>query len=53
VFVHNLYVSGSVEERVIALQNKKKWLSSSLLADEAAGSAITEGDIESLFAPLE
>ncbi len=35
VFVYNLFVSGSVEERVLALQDKKRWLSNSLLGDAA------------------
>ena len=38
VFVHNLYVAGSVEERVLALQQQKRWLSTTLLGD-AAGAA--------------
>jgi SNF2 family DNA or RNA helicase len=33
VFAYNLFISGSVEERVLALQEKKRWLSSSLLGD--------------------
>jgi SNF2 family DNA or RNA helicase len=33
VFVYNLFVAGSVEERVLSLQEKKRWLSSSLLGD--------------------
>src|ERR1700689_414304 len=53
VFVHNLYVAGSVEERVLALQEKKRWLSSSLLGDGPGGSALGEAEIESLFAPME
>jgi superfamily II DNA or RNA helicase len=53
VFVHNLYVAGSVEERVLALQDKKRWLSSTLLGDVPTGSAIGEADIEELFAPIE
>jgi len=35
VFVYNLFVSGSVEERVLSLQEKKRWLSNSLLGDSA------------------
>ena len=52
VFVHNLFVAGSVEERVVRLQQKKKWLSSSLLGDEVQGSGFSEHDVEHLFAPL-
>jgi SNF2 family DNA or RNA helicase len=52
VFVHNLYVSGSVEERVMALQQRKRWLSTTLLGDAADGAALGESDIDALFAPL-
>jgi SNF2 family DNA or RNA helicase len=53
VFVHNLYVAGSVEERVLALQEKKRWLSSNLLGDGPSGPALGEAEIEALFAPIE
>jgi superfamily II DNA or RNA helicase len=53
VFVHNLYAAGSVEERVLELQQRKRWLSSSLLGDAPAAAPIGEGDVEVLFAPLE
>jgi SNF2 family DNA or RNA helicase len=53
VFVHNLYVAGSVEERVLALQQKKRWLSNALLGDAASQGPISEGEIDALFAPLE
>ena len=53
VFVTNLYVAGSVEERVMKLQQKKRWLSSTLLGDEGGTQALNEGDVEKLFAPLE
>lgn len=52
VLVYNLYVAGSVEERVLALQKKKRWLSGSLLGDTSALSPMTEGDVHELFAPL-
>ena len=52
VFVHNLYVAGSVEERVMRLQDKKRWLSSALLGDAAAGAHLSEDDVEALLAPL-
>jgi superfamily II DNA or RNA helicase len=51
VFATNLYVSGSVEERVMRLQQKKRWLSSTLLGD-TGGAPLDEGDVEQLFAPL-
>jgi SNF2 family DNA or RNA helicase len=53
VFVHNLYVAGSVEERVLALQQKKRWLSNALLGDAPSSAPISEGEIDALFAPLE
>jgi superfamily II DNA or RNA helicase len=55
VFVANLFVAGSVEERVMKLQQKKRWLSSSLLGDEGGEekAKLNEGDVEALFAPLE
>jgi SNF2 family DNA or RNA helicase len=53
VFVHNLYVAGSVEERVMALQEKKRWLSTTLLGDAPAAASLGEAEIEELFAPIE
>jgi len=54
VFVHNLYVAGSVEERVLGLQKRKRWLSESLLGDLADGpGTLTETDVDTLFAPLD
>ena len=52
VFVHNLVVAGSVEERVLALQEKKRWLSTTLLGDGGAAPPISENDVDALFAPL-
>jgi SNF2 family DNA or RNA helicase len=53
VFVTNLYVAGSVEERVMRMQRKKRWLSSGLLGDGDPHEALNEMDVETLFAPLE
>jgi superfamily II DNA or RNA helicase len=53
VFVHNLVVAGSVEERVLALQEKKRWLSSTLLGDGGGAAPLSEGDVDALFAPLD
>lgn len=52
-FVHSMYVAGSVEERVIRLQQRKRWLSATLLGDEARESGLAEAEIEHLFAPLD
>jgi SNF2-related domain/Helicase conserved C-terminal domain len=53
VFVHSLYVAGSVEERVLLLQQKKRWLSMSILGDSGPETALDEHDVDALFAPLE
>lgn len=53
VFVHNLVVAGSVEERVLALQEKKRWLSTTLLGDASGAAPLSENDVDALFAPLE
>ncbi len=53
VFVHSLVVAGSVEERVLAMQEKKRWLMASLLGDGGAAGGMAERDVEALFAPLE
>ena len=53
VFVHKLFVAGSVEERVMELQRKKLWLSRALLGDAAPQATFSTGDVESLFAPIE
>ena len=51
-FRDNLYVAGSVEERVLRLQQKKRWLSMSLLGDEGPETSLSENDVDALFAPL-
>ncbi len=52
-FVHSMYVAGSVEERVMQLQQRKRWLSSTLLGDEKHERGISEHEIEHLFSPLD
>jgi superfamily II DNA or RNA helicase len=52
VFVHNLIVAGSVEERMLRLQERKKHLADTLLGGGGARSALTEHDVHDLFAPL-
>ncbi len=51
VFVYNLIVAGSVEERMLALQQRKRALADSLLAHDGSV-ALSEGEIDDLFAPL-
>ena len=52
VFVYNLIVAGSVEERMLRLQQKKQQLAQTLLGTGGVPSRLTEGDLEDLFAPL-
>jgi superfamily II DNA or RNA helicase len=53
VFVYNLIVAGSVEERMLSLQQRKRALAEGLLArtDEATAS-LTRADVDQLFAPI-
>lgn len=55
VFVHNLIVAGSVEERMLGLQRRKRWLSDSLFSsvEGAEKSRLEFAEIEHLFAPLD
>ncbi|RYZ66316.1 MAG: DEAD/DEAH box helicase, partial [Proteobacteria bacterium] len=53
VFVYRLFVAGSVEERMLRLQRKKSAVADAILGTGAAGGALTEEDVEVLFAPLE
>ena len=52
VFVYDLYVAGSVEERMLSLQAKKRKLANAILHGSAGTTAFTEDEIETLFAPL-
>ncbi len=52
VFVYNLIVSGSVEERMVALQRHKQALADGLLAQDEGGIELTAEDVDDLFAPL-
>ncbi|HEX3598418.1 MAG TPA: DEAD/DEAH box helicase [Polyangiaceae bacterium] len=52
VFVHSLIVAGSVEERMLRLQEKKSRLAEAILADATATAALSEEDVDTLFAPL-
>jgi SNF2 family DNA or RNA helicase len=53
VFVYNLIIAGSVEERMLGLQRRKRALADGLLAREGTSTSLTEGDVEHLFAPLD
>jgi superfamily II DNA or RNA helicase len=52
VFVYNLIVAGSVEERMLRLQQKKQQLAATLLGSAGVPSRLTENDLDDLFAPL-
>ncbi len=50
VFSYKLIVRGTVEEKVLALQNQKKELAKGILSTDAAlGKALTERDVEDLL----
>jgi superfamily II DNA or RNA helicase len=51
VFVHDLIVAGSVEERMLGLQRHKRMLAAAILAS-AHAPALTEPELEDLLAPL-
>jgi SNF2 family DNA or RNA helicase len=53
VFVYKLVTQGTVEERIIELQERKRALASGILnARDAAGPLLDAADIERLFEPL-
>lgn len=52
VFVHNLVVAGSVEERMLELQQRKRTLADTLLGSEVGTLRLLPDDVESLLAPL-
>ncbi|HEY2734899.1 MAG TPA: DEAD/DEAH box helicase, partial [Polyangiales bacterium] len=53
VFVYNLVTAGSVEERMLGLQQRKRALANSVLAaPTATGSSFGLDEVEQLFAPL-
>ncbi|BBU63226.1 hypothetical protein MSC49_31610 [Methylosinus sp. C49] len=52
VFVHKIIVSGTIEEKMSALKEKKRALAESLFDQDGAPTlAMTEADLEMLFAP--
>ncbi|MEO6775592.1 MAG: DEAD/DEAH box helicase [Kofleriaceae bacterium] len=53
VFVHDLIVAGSVEERMRGLQRHKRALADAILGDrDAAATSLTDHDVDDLLAPL-
>ncbi|MBP6843534.1 MAG: DEAD/DEAH box helicase, partial [Kofleriaceae bacterium] len=53
VFAFSLIAAGSVEERMLRLQRKKKKLADAIFADGGSAAAgLSEHDIDDLLAPL-
>jgi len=57
VFVYKLMTQGTVEEKILALQNRKRGLADQLMRQDGAsgeggGHLITAGDLDVLFQPL-
>ena len=53
VFAFSLIAAGSVEERMLGLQRKKRRLADAIFADGgAAGGVLSEHDLDDLLAPL-
>jgi len=53
VFVYKLITSGTVEDKILALQARKKELADNLFSDSGKGaSALTQADLNALFEPL-
>ena len=53
VFVHDLIVAGSVEERMLGLQKHKRALANAILEDHVTTStSLTDRDVDDLLAPL-
>ncbi|HEY0710376.1 MAG TPA: C-terminal helicase domain-containing protein, partial [Polyangia bacterium] len=54
VFVHNLIVAGSVEERMLTLQRRKRALAEGLLGKAAPGGfELSPDEVDTLFAPID
>jgi superfamily II DNA or RNA helicase len=52
VFVHNLIVSGSVEERMLRLQQRKQHLANTILGQGSGTADLSWAEVESLLSPL-
>ncbi|WP_345814592.1 DEAD/DEAH box helicase [Paraburkholderia sp. PREW-6R] len=53
VFVYKLIAAGSIEEKIVELQEQKAGLADSILSEDVAGAAkFSDDDIEALFAPM-
>jgi SNF2 family DNA or RNA helicase len=52
VFVHSLIVAGSVEERMLALQRRKRNLADAIIGEPRNGVPITDEELDRLFLPI-
>jgi len=52
VFVYSLIVAGSVEERMLALQQRKRNLAEAIIGSQRDGPPISADDLDRLFLPL-
>jgi SNF2 family DNA or RNA helicase len=53
VFVYKLIAAGSIEEKIVRLQEKKAALADSILSEDAAGTVkFSDDDLDALFAPM-
>jgi superfamily II DNA or RNA helicase len=52
VISYQLFAAGSVEERILGLQRSKKHVADAILGQGAQANAITEAELDVLFAPL-
>jgi SNF2 family DNA or RNA helicase len=53
VFVYKLIVAGSVEEKIVALQGRKRALAEGIYGPDAGlGRLLTPDDVEALFQPI-
>ena len=52
VFVYKLIVSGSVEEKMMALQERKAMLADGMLSSHGASAELSDADVDDLFAAM-
>lgn len=52
VFSYTLFAAGSVEEKILALQRRKRELADAILGGDRAVGSMTLSDVDALFAPL-
>ncbi len=53
VFVYKLIIAGSVEEKIVSMQEKKAALADAILSEDAAGAVkFSADDLEALFEPI-